>query len=152
LCSFLKIGQLSRVREFFGVQDLLVPPAVLYEICLTDLVSQLTAVPGIRIQPPDARKVQALKSEETFSRLGPGEQEAIALSLEKASSVLLMNDSRAGQVAARLGVDVFNVPGFLLGCKFSGSVSRKQIADLVAALEERDHYGFKKDARNLLLS
>ncbi len=119
---------------------------------MTDLLPRLAAIPGIRLQLPAPGKVKALQSEGAFSLLGPGEQEAIALSLELTGSVLLMNDNRAGQVATRLGVEVFNVPGFLLACKLSGSIGQKQIEDLIAALKERDHYGFRKDALDLLLS
>ncbi|HSS52798.1 MAG TPA: hypothetical protein VLX28_27970, partial [Thermoanaerobaculia bacterium] len=126
--------------------------AVLREISVTDLLSRLAAVPGIRLQRPDPVKIQALRSGGAFLLLGAGEQEAIALSLELASSALLMNDNRAGQIATRLGIEVFNVPGFLLACKVSGSISQKQIAELVSALKEKDHYGFRKDALDLLLS
>ncbi|HSS76091.1 MAG TPA: hypothetical protein VLV54_05030 [Thermoanaerobaculia bacterium] len=152
LSAFLKIEQLPLVREFFGVEDLLFPPAVLREISVTDLLLRLAVIPGIHLQSPDPKKIQVLRSEGAFSLLGAGEQEAIALSLELASSVLLMNDNRAGQIATRLGVEVINVPGFLLACKASGSISQKQIAELVSALKEKDHYGFRKDALDLLLS
>ena len=123
-----------------------------FEISLANLLPRLAVVPGIMIQIPDAAKAQVLRSSEPFSLLGPGEQEAIAVCLEREGSVLLMNDNRARQVAAQLGVKVLNIPAFLLEAKLSGSLSREQIAGLVAALEERDRYGFKKGLRDQLLA
>jgi predicted nucleic acid-binding protein len=152
LSAFLKIDQLSLVRESLGVESLLVPPAVFREISLANLVPRLAAVSGILIQIPDTAKAQVLRSSEPFSLLGPGEQEAIAVCLEREGSLLLMNDNRARSVAARLGVKVLNIPAFLLESKLSGSLSREQIVGLVAALEERDRYGFKKGLRDQLLA
>jgi len=63
-----------------------------------------------------------------------------------------MNDNRARQTAARLGVQVLNIPAFLLACKDAGLLSRAAIEDLIVALEDRDRYGFRKTIRDLLLS
>ena len=152
LSAFLKIDQRPLVRESIGVDDLLAPTAVFREISLTDLLPRFAAVPGIMVQIPDAARTHSLRSDEAFSRLGPGEQEAIAICLEREGSVLLMNDNRARLVAARLGVKVLNIPAFLLEAKLSSSLSRDQISDLITALEERDRYGFKKDIRDALLA
>jgi hypothetical protein len=51
-----------------------------------------------------------------------------------------------------LGVTAINIPAFLLGCKEAGFLSRDEIQQLITALEERDHYGFRKEMRLLLLS
>lgn len=152
LSAFLKIDQLPLVRESLGVENLLVPTAVFREISLTDLLPRFAAMPGVLVQIPDAAKAYPLRSDEAFSRLGPGEQEAISICLEREGSVLLMNDNRARLVAARLGVKVLSIPAFLLEAKLSSSISREQIVGLITALEERDHYGFKKDIRDELLA
>lgn len=109
-------------------------------------------MPWIMVQIPDAAKVQALRIEELFPRLGPGEGEAIAICLEQEDSLLLMNDNRARFVATRLGVKVLNIPAFLLEAKLSSSLSRAQIEAIVVALEAFDRYGFKKAIRDELLS
>ena len=152
LSAFLKIDQLPLVRETLGVETLLVPTAVFREISLTDLLPRFAAVPGIMVQIPDAGKAQALRDDEAFSQLGLGEQEAIAVCLEREGSLLLMNYNRARLVAARLGVKALNIPAFLLEAKLSASLSREQIAGLITALEERDRYGFKRDIRGDLLT
>lgn len=152
LSAFLKIDRLPIVKSFYQVESLFVPPAVYREVSLTDLLSRLTSIPWISVQPPDATQAQPLWQAGDFARLGPGEQEAIALALGFGEAVLLMNDNEARRVAARLRVEVLNIPTFLMACKVSGLASRTEILDLVTALEERDRYGFRKDVRELLLS
>ncbi|HKI04428.1 MAG TPA: hypothetical protein VKK31_20790 [Thermoanaerobaculia bacterium] len=152
LSAFLKIDRLSLVKDFYGIEELLVPPAVYREVSLTDLLPGLVSIPWIRIQLLDAKRKQRLLQDGEFARLGPGEQEAIALSLGWQGAVLLMNDKQAGRVATRLDIEVLNIPIFLSACKISGFTSRDEIASLVSALEDRDHYGFRKDVRDLLLS
>jgi len=152
LSAFLKIERLPLVRDFFGADILWVPPAVYREISLTDLLSPVIAIPWIQVRTPDPARVRALSPREDFAKLGPGEQEAIALSLEIGEAVLLTNDNRARQAAAALGLKVFNVPTFLLACKMAGLTDREQMAEIVRGLEERDRYGFRKDIRELLLA
>ena len=152
LSAFLKIDRLSLVRDFYQVKELLVPPAVYREVSLTDLLPRLAAIPWLRVQLLDANQKQVLWQDGEFAKLGPGEQEAIALSLGRGGAVLLMNDNQARRVATRLGLEVLNIPTFLSACKISGFTSRDEISSLISALEERDHYGFRRDVRDLLLS
>ena len=152
LSAFLKIDRLPIVKSFYQVEGLFVPPAVYREVSVTNLLPRLTSIPWISVQPPDATQAQPLWQDGDFARLGPGEQEAIALALGLGEAVLLMNDNEARRVAARLGVKVLNIPTFLMACKVSGLASRTEILDLVTALEKRDRYGFRKDVRELLLS
>ncbi len=81
LSAFLKIDRLPLVRSFFQVEELFVPPAVYREVSLTDLLPRLASISWILVQPPDATQARALWQDEDFAKLGPGEQEAIALSL-----------------------------------------------------------------------
>jgi predicted nucleic acid-binding protein len=152
LSAFLKIDQLPLVKELYQAKELLIPPSVYREIGATRLLADLAALPWLRVQPPNVARVQELFEDEEFAKLGPGEQEAIALSFGTKTSVLLMNDNRARQLAARFGVEVLNIPAFLLACKEAGLLGRAAIEDLIVALEERDRYGFRKTIRNLLLS
>jgi predicted nucleic acid-binding protein len=152
LSAFLKIDRLSLVKEFYRVEVLLVPPAVYHEVSLTDLMARLANVPWVEIRPPEITRVQALRQHEDFVKLGPGEQEAMALTSTEGDSVLLMNDNRARKMAASLGIEVLNIPAFLLACKLTGLLSREKATELVDELEKRDHYGFSKDIRALLLS
>lgn len=76
LSAFLKIDRLSLVKDFYGVEELLVPPAVYREVSVTDLFPGLAAIPWIRVQLLDAKRKQQLRQDGELARLGPGEQEA----------------------------------------------------------------------------
>jgi len=84
--------------------------------------------------------------------LGAGELEAITLALEHPNSLLLMSDNRARREANRSGVQVVNIPAFLLACKISGFLDREKIAATVRDLEEKDRYGFRQEVLARLLA
>ncbi|MFL6192528.1 MAG: hypothetical protein ACJ75H_00045 [Thermoanaerobaculia bacterium] len=152
LSAFLKIDRLDLVRRFFQVEAAFVPPAVYREIARTDLLEKLVAVPWIQVQGPEAPGSPILSDDPDLANLGLGEREAIALAAERAGSTLLTNDNKARSTAVRRGVVAITIPAFLLACKDAGVASRDEISRLVTALEERDHYGFRKDVRERLLS
>ena len=119
---------------------------------LTDLVARLADLDWIRVTVPEEVRLELLLQDPVFSRLGPGEQEAITLAGQLENSVLLMNDNKARSLASNRGLQVVNVPAFLLACKRSGLVDRSKLGELVRSLQERDHYGFRTDVLDLLLS
>lgn len=149
LSAFLKIDRLSRVRDFYQVDALLVPPAVYREVSLTRHLALLASLSWVRVEIPAASLVEA--SEEDLQRLGSGEREAIALARQHEGSLLLMNDSQARRAAHRIGVATVDIPAFLLSCKESGFAGQEEIRDLIRALQEQDHYGFRKEILDLLL-
>lgn len=152
LSSCLKVRQLQIVRNFYRVADLWVPLAVYREVSLTDLLNEVIATPWVKVEAPEPRRLHDLMKDEGLRSLGPGEREAIALALQEEDSMLLMNDNRAMKVATRLGVRVVNLPGFLLACKLSGFLDQAEIIGLIESLEREDHYGFRRDVRDLLIS
>ena len=152
LSAFLKIGRLPLVREFYRVERLYAPPAVYREVAVTDLLLHILAFPWVTVESPSSTQMQALLSDSVFTVLGAGEQEAIALALDRPESVLLMNDNQARRLAARRGVNVVNIPAFLLACKLAGLLNRQAMSQLVAALQEKDHYGFRRDVLDMLMS
>jgi len=152
LSAFLKIERLSLVRDFYGGQRLSVPPAVYEEVSLTQLLPQLAALDWLDIEPPDPEVMGTLGLQEAYHRLGRGEQEAIALARSRDDALLLTNDNQARLFAAGAGMQVVNIPAFLLACKLSGLSSRDELFELVTALESKDRYGFRADVRALLLS
>jgi predicted nucleic acid-binding protein len=96
--------------------------------------------------------MRALLNDERFGHLGRGEQEAIALAREHQEAVLLMNDNRARHQATNYGVHAVNIPAFLLACKMTGLLDPQEMARVIADLQEKDYYGFRRDVLNLLLS
>jgi predicted nucleic acid-binding protein len=149
LSAFLKIDRLELVKDFYEVTSLRVPPAVYKEVGVTDLVSRLAASPWIQIEIPDSPNTVP---DPAFRALGKGEQEAILLALRSEDVLLLMNDLKARRIAERLGVLTADVPAFLLACRDTGFVSQDQIRELVAALREKDRYGFRRETLEQLLS
>lgn len=149
LSAFLKIGRLALIKEFYEVDALVVPSAVFRELSRTPHLTELAGLSWIRVLVPDSSR--NLDFGEDHARLGAGEKEAILLASER-ESLLLTNDTLARQVARRKGLDVVDIPTFLLSCKLSGFLDRDAIQEVVQDLRERDHYGFRKEILDRLLS
>lgn len=147
LSAFLKIDRLSLVRDLYAVETLLVPPAVYREVSCTQLVEALADRSWIRVEAPTIDSPPL-----DDPRLGHGEVEAIWLASQRESALLLTNDSRAREAARGAGIDAVDIPAFLLSCKQSGFLDRGQIQDVIQALREKDHYGFRREVLDLLLS
>lgn len=153
LSSFLKIDQLHRVREYFEVESLDLPSAVFREVSVTRLLPRLTGIPWLEVQEVTDEMLNGVSLEKApeFSRLGKGEQEAIAFALHCDDGVLLMNDKKALRVAGSLGVTTANVPAFLGMYKAMSPHAASQVPELVKDLEEKDHFGFSAELRKSLL-
>jgi predicted nucleic acid-binding protein len=151
LSAFLKIEQMPLIRSLYQVETVVVPPAVYREIALTNLLTYLTALTWIEIVAPSITSLETLATEESFRRLGAGEQQAIALAIEQKPTVLLGNDNQARRVAARLGVNVVNLPAFLLACKQAGLVDRQTLSRLIADLRAKDFFEFRQADLDLLM-
>lgn len=151
LSAFLKIERMPLIRSLYQVETVCVPPAVYREIAVTDLLRRLTALSWIKVVAPSTSQPRMLATDPAFRRIGRGEQEAIALALQMKPSVLLGNDNVARRLAMRLGVDVVNIPAFLLACKQAGLLDREGLSGLIDDLREKDFYGFRQDDLDLLL-
>lgn len=152
LSAFLKIGRLSLIRDFYQVEQILLPPAVYREIAQTTLLPQLVALNWLALTIPDPDQLAKLRQGIEFNRLGAGEQEAIALALAQTDSVLLMNDNKARLVAAALGVTGVNIPAFLLACKLADLVSNAEMRQIIDELWTKDYYKFRQDVQSRLLA
>ncbi len=152
LSAFLKIERLHLIRVFYQVQSVYVPPAVYREVAVTDLLPRLTVLEWVRVRVPAQAQLDALNELDAYRHLGSGEREAIALARECSPSVLLVNDNQARRVAARLGVQVVNIPAFLLACKKSALVSQNELLAIIADLQTRDFYSFRSDVLDLLIT
>jgi predicted nucleic acid-binding protein len=152
ISSFLKIGRLALVLDYYRTESLLIPPAVRREVGWTQLSSTLEHLDWVRVEAPDAETLRDISGKPELQGLGAGEREAIALSLQAAGSILLMNDNQARARAARLGLDPVSIPTFLLACKQDGVLARDAVATVIQELREKDRYGFRKEVLDLLLS
>ena len=152
LSAFLKIDRLSLVKGLYQAEQLLVPPAVYREASQTSLLQRLAAIPWLRVEAAEPGILSELSQQDGFFDLGAGEKEAIALALQLPGSVLLMNDNRARREAVQSGVQVVDIPAFLLACKLSGFLDRAQTAETIRDLQEKDRYGFRADVLARLLA
>jgi len=102
------------------------------------------------IRPVSEMELTRYRDEGEFARLGRGEQETIVLAGGLKATVL-MSDQRALRFARERGIEVIDIPGFLLACKESAFLSIEQIAGIIQALRDEDRYEFRAEVRELLL-
>ncbi|MGK7904068.1 MAG: hypothetical protein AB4352_22190 [Hormoscilla sp.] len=150
LSAFLKIERLPLIRELYQVEALYIPAAVYQEVAAGEQLPRLLAVSWMQVVYPNPE--QLLFNYDALRGLGAGEKEAIALALEMQSSVLLSNDNQARRIATSLGVNVANIPAFLLACKIAGLLNSEAMGDLITSLQEKDYYRFRQDVLDLLMS
>ena len=112
LIALGQIGQLDLLGRLFSA--VLVPPAVVRETAsgsaLPDWITERAP-----IQPIGSRILAV--------SLGPGESEAIALSLEVGARWLILDDRPARRLAQALGLPVIGTLGVLLAAKRRGFLS-----------------------------
>ena len=142
LSSFLKIGRLELVKEFFGVDNIQIPVAVLYEITKTDLITDLLDKHWIQVIKIDDADLIEMEHDIWFARLGSGEKECMVLCRKFQDSILLISDKKAMRVAGKNRITVLNIPALLLACKETGVLDRDEIAVIVRDLKKMDYYEF----------
>ena len=145
LSSFLKIDRPELIREFFQVESLWIPRAVAQELAATSLMTALNTLGWVEVHEVTNEQVTGLLVSSEFLNLGTGEQEAITLASFNSEAVLLMSDKRASRCAESLGVQVVNIPAFLLAYRQSGEGNVEDLRALIDALQKQDHYGFSNE-------
>lgn len=150
LSSFLKIGRLNLVKDFFDVEFLHIPVGVLREISTTSLMGEFLKIDYVKLVNVSEKDFSLLKGEE-FERLGYGEKECIAFCKQHQNSMLLINDNKARNVAEKNSIAILNISAFLLACKKSKFLDRNEIALIVKDLKQKDYYEFSEDEKKELL-
>lgn len=123
LIALEKIHQMELLRDLFSTVT--VPPAVALEIAPTVELPSWIQVYPLRSMV-DSRTVR--------SSFGPGESEAISLSLELRPDRVILDDEPARRLAQKLGLNVIGTLGLLLSAKRHGLIPglRPQLDALVA--------------------
>jgi predicted nucleic acid-binding protein len=150
LSSFLKIGQLETVRDFYRTDRLFITPGVYQELARTDLITLLDNLAWIMVQPVSTAALAGNRNVPGCARLGRGEQETIVLA-GCLKATVLMSDHRALQSARSRGIEAIDIPGFLLACKESAFLPAVRIAQIIQALKDKDRYEFRAGVKQLLL-
>ena len=151
LSSFLQIERCDLIREFYQIEQALVPAAVYRELAQTDLLTSLLAISWLHVPlvepPPD----ETLSQNVTFQTLGAGERTCITLAHTQTDAVVLMSDNKARRLAQSLGITVVNIPAFLLACKIAGLIDIEMMTQIIQDLKDKDFYEFRKDVHDELL-
>jgi predicted nucleic acid-binding protein len=63
-----------------------------------------------------------------------------------------MSDNTARRFAQAQGIEVANIPVFLLACKMVGLVDSEEMAQIIEDLRLKDFFEFRVEVRNHLLS
>lgn len=149
LSSFLKIGKLALIRDFFKVDKLCIPVAVFSEIAKTELIKDLLDEKCVRIEKVNEESISNFGKD--FENLGSGEKECIALCKQFQSPLLLISDKKALVIAIKHGIAVINIPAFLLSCKNTAFLNNKEISSIVKDLKNKDYYEFSDIEKKRLL-
>ncbi len=152
LSSFLKIGQLELVRDFYQVTQVYITPSVYREIGKSALLMELKKRTWVCIEAADQFIWQDLLTDVDFAKLGQGEQESIALAKGNPPSQLLISDNRARQFALSQRIVASNIPAFLYACKLVHLLDRNDIEQIIEDLKQKDLYEFKQIEKDKLLN
>jgi len=135
LIALAKVGKLILLERLF--ERVLIPPAVYRELLaktgpeaarLDEALARFITVASPALIPPEVKAATG--------RLGPGEQQAIALAYEQ--KALLVIDERLGRGAARhLRLDVTGTIGLLIRAKEAGLIE-----DVRPLLEKMRRQGY----------
>lgn len=140
------LGLVDLLEALYG--SVLVPPAVADELLRPrgpGPVVNLNGVAFIHVRPAaDAAAVARLRA-----TLDPGESEAIVLAIEAGADLFLVDDARAKDAAARLGLNVTGVFGILLDAKRQGRVAA--VAPLMDRLRTELNFFMSDGLRALVL-
>lgn len=142
LSSFLKIGRLELAKEFFGVENVYIPVAVLYEIAKTNLITDLLDKHWILVKRVNDADLIEMEHDIGSASLGSGEKECMVLCRQFQDSILLISDKKAMRVAGKNRISILNIPALLLACKATGVLDGDEIAVIVRDLKKMDYYEF----------
>jgi predicted nucleic acid-binding protein len=112
LIALHQIGQLNLLQRLFST--ILVPPAVIVEI---------RSVVSLPAWISERKLIRSMSPMGVRTSLGPGESEAIALSVEVNARWVILDDLLARRMAISLELPVVGTLGILLLAKQSGHLS-----------------------------
>lgn len=115
LIGLARIGKLELLRQLYG--ELVIPEAVEHEV-VVEAADQVGKAAWIKTQTVyNEQLVRVLRE-----NLGAGEAEAIALALETAAELLLIDEHRGRQTALHLGLRYTGLVGILIEAKSKGYI------------------------------
>lgn len=135
IISFIKIGRLDLLEKLFV--DVLVPEAVFRELTANEAFKEEAEIVKnasfIKIQP--IKNKQALEILQATSGLDDGESEAIVLSGEQNSDVLIIDERKGRKVAKKLGIKITGTLGILVQSCNENLISSDEIKSYLETLK-----------------
>jgi predicted nucleic acid-binding protein len=130
-----QLGLLDLLPELYG--NVLIPESVVREIAAGHGLG--VALPELKMLGwIEVRKVSGLSVLPLVSDLGAGEREVLALALESADPLVVLDDALARRVARRLEVTMTGTLGLLLKARQTGRIVRLEpLLDQLEALNFR---------------
>jgi predicted nucleic acid-binding protein len=130
LLYLYQVRQLDLLRRLFDT--VVVPKAVAQELASGAEqgfdVPDLATIPWLQVRPPPEAGM-----EPTFIDLGPGEAEVLAFGFAAPGALLILDDGRARELAARNGLTFTGTLGLLVRAKQMGLLP--QVAPVLEALQ-----------------
>ena len=120
IINLARIGELNLLRQLY--EELVIPEAVWQEVVVEEVrqpgADEVKAATWIKTRSVTNRQlIRALQQE-----LDAGESEAIALSLEVESELLLMDERLGRETARHLGIRFIGLIGILIEAKRKGII------------------------------
>ena len=135
LIGLARINKLELLPGLFS--EIIVPPEVWNEVTIKGRglpgAYEISQIKWITIQPPSPQLIQSLSI-----LVDAGEAQAIALAQTTPNCILLLDDSRARKISARLSIKQIGTIGLLLRAKRVGLV--EEIKPHIEALVENGIY------------
>lgn len=135
LISFLKIGRLDLLENLFG--KVLIPQAVFDELT-NDERFQLEAEQIKRARFIIVKPVNSPESVSVLKRatgLDQGESEAIILTDELQSDLLLMDEAKGRNVSAKMGIKIMGTIGILMAAYEEKELSADEVKACIDGLQ-----------------
>ena len=135
LSSFIKIGKMEVIKEFYKAPSIYITQAVYTELSKTSLVKWVDKTPWIVLESIKLPELRNLFTESEYESIGEGERTAIALASRYKDSILLMNDNISRKIAVRNNIKTVDIPGFLFVCKKTSFLSNEEIQLIINDLK-----------------
>lgn len=142
ISSLFKAGYVNLIKEFFKESEIFISTGVLKELSESEFFSELI---------PQNKWVKVKKSSAIKNKsLGLGERQTIKLAMDL-NAIALIDDRKAKAIAIKKSIKTFDLPQFLLACKETQTINKKQLKKILKKLKEKDHYKLKKTIKKELL-
>ncbi len=152
IISLLKIGRLSLLRDLFG--KVYIPNAVYEELANDERFEEESkeVAQADYIERRDVENPSSVAFLQRVAGLDRGESEAIILSDEMTSDILLMDEALGRNVARNMGLHVMGTIGMLRSAYQEKILTANEIRECVSIMQSAGRYVSEKLYQDVLAS